>query len=80
MNRCNKCGAPIMFVQMKSGKYMPVNPGRKPYREGGPEAFVTDTGRVIRGRIPFGNETVDGYGYTPHWATCPAAEEFRRKQ
>ena len=56
----------------------PVDPDRKPYREGGREVFITDRGEMMRGSTPFGPEPVDGYAYTPHWATCPYAEEFRR--
>lgn len=76
---CKKCGAEVRFIRMKSGKYMPVDAERKPYREGGHEVFITDGGEKVRGGTPFGNEPVDGYGYTPHWATCPYADDFRRK-
>lgn len=79
MSKCRKCGAEIEFRRMKSGKYMPVDPDRKPYREGGNEIFITESGETVRGGEPFGTEPADGYGYTPHWATCPNADEFRRK-
>lgn len=78
MPKCRKCGAEIRFVQTKSGKYMPVDPDRKPYREGGSTVYITTDGQLIHGAEPFGPEPVDGYGYTPHWATCPNAEDFKR--
>jgi hypothetical protein len=79
MPKCKKCAAAIRFIKMQSGKYMPVDPDKKPYREGGSEIFITDDGKMIRGHSPFGPEPVNGYAYTPHWATCPDAAEFRRE-
>lgn len=78
MARCKRCGREIKWIDTPAGKHMPVDPDRKPYREGGCEVFITDRGDMIRGNTPFGPEPVDGYAYTPHWATCPYAEEFRR--
>ena len=79
MPKCKRCGANIEFIRMKSGKYMPVDPDMVPYRLGfGPQAFVTPEGEVVRGAAPFGPEPADGFGYIPHWATCPFADDFRR--
>lgn len=40
---CKKCGEPIVFVKMASGKYNPVNV--KPRL-----TIVTDNGKVVTGR------------------------------
>lgn len=57
--------------------------------EGGPDRVVTPEGDVVACRIvPPATRPESGpspgvsrrkRGYTPHWAACPAAEEFRRK-
>ena len=44
--------------------------------------FITPNGETIRGIEVFQPEDVPkatGVGYIPHWATCPAANDFRRK-
>lgn len=78
MTKCRKCGAEIEFVRMKSGKHMPVDPGKKPVRLGGSEIYITPDGETLRGHKPLAGEPTDDYLYTPHWATCPFADDFRR--
>lgn len=81
MPKCKRCGAEIIFILMKSGKYMPVDPEPVAYKEGvGGGIVITPEGERIRGGEPFGYEAADGYGYIPHWATCPYADEFRRQR
>ena len=74
---CRKCGAHIAFIQMKSGKVMPVNAFPVQFNPGGgPETFVTADGKVVRGkRGSDGTET----GYISHFATCPYADRFRKR-
>jgi len=93
MARCKSCGAEIRWIRMESGKLMPVDPGQNRYDcmiiEGGPgepdniETCVTGDGKVYRGVImndpddPNYPDTV--IGYRPHWATCPHADQHRRR-
>lgn len=74
--KCRKCAAQIAFIMTTKGKPMPVNPEPILFMAaGGPETFVDEKGRIIRGR-----RDPDGYmvGYISHFATCPAADSFRR--
>lgn len=62
MSICKGCGKPIQWIEMNSGKKMPVD--AEPV-----------TGVMIR----------EGKGiitkvFTPHWATCPKANQFRKEK
>ena len=61
--RCKSCGAPIVWVEMVSGKRMPVD--AKPAK-----LVVLDDMPEPRGSV------VDCW--TPHWATCPQADQHRK--
>lgn len=59
--KCKACGAPILWVEMASGKKMPL--------DARPVSMV---------------EVKEGIGqviqvYQAHFATCPGAEQFRKK-
>ena len=79
---CRACGAEIRWIKTRDGKSMPCNqegvfftPG------GGPHTFVTPQGMVVRGTKGVSWRSHDGrFGYTPHWATCPQADRFRKKK
>jgi hypothetical protein len=65
---CRGCGALVHWVRTVHGRYMPVDFGR------------ADGGTI---RVSGGTAHVVGplYGRrTSHFATCPAAAEFRRKK
>lgn len=64
-----------------SGKSMPCDPVAYSYLADrrGDEKFITPDGKMIRGRRTLAGEFPDGMGYKPHWASCPAAEQFRRR-
>ena len=84
MAKCKKCGAPIVFIQSeKTKKWMPCDEGLVEYREGNAPDYedfvVNDKGEMIRCTFDFQGEP-DGLARIPHWATCPFADEFRRKQ
>lgn len=84
MGTCQKCKQRVIWVQMKSGKSMPCNPELVTYRvprEGkGPERIVTPNGEVVSAEIVHGvPQDATGIGYISHFATCPAADMFRRK-
>jgi hypothetical protein len=67
-----KCGADIAFVEMTSGKQMPVDAKAEQmivmehtaHHIGGP---VTSRGRMMK-------------AYRPHWGTCPLAKQFKKEK
>lgn len=74
--KCRACGAEIAFIKTVKGKTMPVDAEGVCFTPSiGPETFVTIDGRVVRGaRRKNGSEV----GFVSHFATCPAANEFRK--
>lgn len=77
MARCKACGKEILWIKMKSGKAMPVDP--EPYRfckvvGEYTDTFITKDGETVKG-IP----SVTMTGYISHFATCPAADIVRRR-
>ena len=79
MSRCKSCGAEIIWIKMKSGKSMPCNPQRISYKNTFPKGdltLITPDGRIAKGEYDPG---ADQYGYESHFATCPAANTFRRR-
>lgn len=84
MAKCKKCGASIIFIQSeKTGKWMPCDEGLVEFRAGNgldyEDWVVNDKGEMIRCTFDFqGNP--DGLARIPHWATCPFADEFRRRK
>ena len=80
---CRGCGKQILFIKTAAGKSIPVDPERIAFvPETDYEKFVTDDGEVKRGgalsRKNQGFRPVE-YGYRSHFATCPAADSFRKK-
>ena len=87
MPKCKACGAPIIWVKLQSGKSMPCNP-KLVYFYGmadplidqkGPGIFktlITPDGCTCRGFVDYAGPRV---GYESHFATCPAANQFRRR-
>ena len=79
-SQCRKCGARIIFVRMKSGKSMPVNPNFVNFRrDGGKDRIVLANGEVTSGTIVTDPGEAQGFGYVSHFATCEYAQTFRRK-
>jgi len=78
MSRCKSCGAEIIWIRMTSGKNMPCNATKYPYRLDlhGDLTLVTPQGKVARGTYDPEGENI---GYMSHFATCPAANRFRRR-
>ena len=81
---CRGCGKPIAFIKTKNGKSIPVDPERICFvPETEYDKFVTDEGEVKHGgELSRKNQGIRPYeyGYRSHWATCPAADDFRRKK
>ncbi len=84
--QCKGCGAAIKFIRMKSGKMMPVNP--EPYMADqsrtGKEIFVRPDGELIKGKsickLDPGTKHAGYDHYIPHWASCPAAKQFKKQE
>lgn len=84
MPSCKACGASIEWVKTRAGRSMPVDPGEFPLipDAAGPVIGVTSDGEALRGRTC--TESFEGerwlYARISHFASCPEAESFRRKQ
>ena len=80
--KCRGCGKEICFIKSINGKSIPVDPDPISFiPEADYDKFVMMDGTVQRGQVveeTVKTETV--IGYRSHWATCPAAEDFRRKK
>ena len=77
---CRGCGAPIIWIKTASGKAMPCDAKPVMYWRDvcGPERIVTKDGHVVTGRLMGDALSPTGTGYISHFATCPAADRFRR--
>ena len=82
--KCRGCGKDILFIKTAAGKSIPVD--TEPIQfipEEAYDKFVMMDGTVQRGQAHDGDE-LDAerfmIGYRSHFATCPAADEFRRKK
>jgi hypothetical protein len=80
VSNCKSCGAEIRWIKTLSGQSMPVDYTPVFYK-----AVPTATGKIITpGGATLSAEIVTdlkaSVGYVPHWATCPAADSFRREK
>lgn len=78
---CSRCGRAIVWLLTVNKKWMPADAGAIPYRANpeGKELLLDDRGRTVRCDTEFEGRP-DGYGRRAHWATCPNADEFRRRR
>ena len=77
MPTCKKCGEEIQFIQLASGKHMPVDSDSLQtwgLDEG--VVVVTPEGKVLRGGG--GSGKTFAKGFMSHFATCPFADDFRK--
>ena len=77
--KCRKCGKVISFVPTKKGRQMPVDGFSVcilPYIRG--SVYYTDRGEQIRGYLVEPGTKGAVRAYTPHWVTCPHADENRK--
>ena len=82
MAKCRGCGAPILFITMKSGKVIPCNPSPVFIEDkGAKDVIITTDGRVSNGRQEYvkSDNTQLDKGYISHFATCPMAGAFRKR-
>lgn len=79
--QCRSCGKRIMFIRMKSGKNMPVDPTFVNYKNNprGKDRIVLPSGDVIACDANVSADDADGYGYVSHFATCPMAGKHRKR-
>ncbi len=80
MARCKACGAPIIWIKLKTGKNMPCDAQPIHYSPScnGNLMLITPDGAVLGGGVAR-DDTSKFVGYTSHFATCPAANQFRRR-
>ena len=78
---CRACGTKIAFIKTKAGKSMPVDENAVEFiQAGGPNTYVMIDGRIQRGRDKHWDDMENGLiGYKSHFATCPAADSFRKR-
>ena len=81
MARCKSCGAEIRWIKTSKGKSMPVDPDYITYwqKAGGTKKIVTPNGNVISADVTGDPESATGLGFTSHFATCPNADQHRRR-
>ena len=89
---CERCGRLIRFVKMESGKYMPIDidPIEYVIGESGKDRLVI----LLKRETPQGEETIGRVisckigrnvgspahiGFNSHFATCKAADSFRKR-
>lgn len=81
MNKCKSCGAEIIWIKMKSGRAMPCDPDPvhfsidKEHHRGNVVLVTPDgmTGRFTE------DPSSDKIGYISHFATCPNANQHRKR-
>lgn len=77
---CKSCGAKIMFVRTFGDRWIPVNVHPiEFYPDEGKELFVTSNGAVVHGTKAKEDADHTHVGYISHFATCPYADQHRRK-
>lgn len=80
MAKCKGCGADIIWIKMPTGKAMPCDPEKVPYKNtfpAGELTLITPEGKIAKGELDLNSET---YGYVSHFATCPVANKFRKEK
>lgn len=81
--RCRWCGAPIRFIRTVRGKTMPVDAEPVPYvfDANGPNYYLDEEGHLIHGSpLQEGENEETDLGYVSHFATCPAADQARKRK
>lgn len=81
MSKCKSCGAEIVWIKTAAGKSMPCNAAAVTYWKNsrGKHTIITPNGETVRCDIEGDLNKATGIGYIPHWATCPAAKDFKKQ-
>lgn len=77
------CMAALVWITTPAGKSVPCDATPRYYIEKprvGSKKIVTPNGQVLSCEYTEDPSKATGVGYVPHWATCPYARQFRRKQ
>lgn len=78
MSFCRSCDAPIEWVTLKSGKNHPVDPDYINWMEAKEgDKLVTDSGDILT--VNNLQNLPNVKGRISHFATCPQANEWRKK-
>ena len=84
--KCKSCGKPIGWMKMSSERMMPLDPEVKHFTlwtDGDPKEekkiFITDHGTVFAGIEVDADEPDTLAGRISHFATCPNADQHRKK-
>lgn len=79
MPQCRSCGAKIQWIQLESGKNMPVDEGYFDINEAERgDKLITDEGEVISFNPDLNYE--DKQVRVSHFSTCPQADDWRKKK
>lgn len=76
MATCRGCGAPIIWIGKIPCDSEPVTYWQKAKAKG---RVVTPNGEVLSCEFEGDLNKATGIGYKLHWASCPKADQFRRK-
>lgn len=82
MTKCKSCGANIIWIKTTNGKSMPCNAEQVIYWQDpkGEANIITPNGETVRATLKTRRTPPTGVGYIPHWATCPQANNFRKRE
>jgi len=82
LSRCKGCGEEFKWIKTTGGKNMPVDPTLVMYwaDRRGKDKICTPNGEMISCNLDGDPLAASGVGYIPHWATCPQANQFKRKR
>ena len=81
MATCKSCGAAIKWIKTTTGKSMPCDAEEVVYWENpnGAAVIVTPNGETLKADLEGDVATATGIGYISHFATCPNADQHRRR-
>lgn len=82
MAKCKGCNRNIIWIKTDTGKSMPCDPDEVLYWEKAKAKgkVVTPNGEIISCEFEGDPAKPTGIGYVPHWATCPAAGDFKKNR
>lgn len=75
MSRCRSCDAPVLWARTVTGKLIPLD--TEPSDGGN---LVLDDGRALIYDHTTSNEMFAPPLYVSHFATCPQADRWRRRE
>lgn len=79
MSKCRSCGQEIAWIELKSGKRMPVDlPPIDPKEVKHGETLISDDGRVVTTGMGIVLNDFQDY-YRSHFSSCPHADDWRSR-